>query len=168
MVYREQPTSLHSQIIPVWDLDEGWPPYNTHFQPIHCILGYQDCVWVIASAYWQNTKGMSELFILLRQVTHPVQDHLGQIHFATETWALPNHCAFITWIVHLHHKGHILTFLLDIIKVPKVYSIHSTSKAAYSFSCLITYWRGFSSSCYERTFILSFSILSYLITDYLI
>ena len=146
MVRREQPTSSHSQRSPVQDLDEGWLPFNRHSQPIHHISGYQDCVWVVMLVYQQNTKGMSELFILLRQVTHPVQDHPGQIHFATDTWTSPNHHAFITWTVHLHHEGHILTFLLDIIEVPKVCSIHSMSKTAYSFSRLVTHWRCFSSS----------------------
>jgi len=79
---------------------------------------------------------MSELFIFPRQVTHPAQDHPGQIHFATDAWTSPNHRAFVAWTVHLHHEGHVLTFLLDIVEVPEVCSIHSISKAAYSFFLL--------------------------------
>lgn len=45
------------------------------------------------------------------------------MHFATDAWTSPNHRAFVAWMVHLHHEGHILTFLLDIIEVPKVCSI---------------------------------------------
>ena len=45
------------------------------------------------------------------------------MHFATDAWTSPNHRAFVAWTVHLHHEGHILTFLLDIIEVPEVRSI---------------------------------------------
>jgi hypothetical protein len=35
-----------------------------------------------------------------------------------DAWMSSNHQVFITWTVHLHHEGHILTFLLDVIEIP--------------------------------------------------
>ena len=49
-----------------------------------------------------------------------LQDHPGRLHFTTEPWTSPNYRAFVTWTVHLQHKGVMLTFLLDIIEVPGV------------------------------------------------
>ncbi|KAF8235576.1 hypothetical protein L208DRAFT_1256359, partial [Tricholoma matsutake] len=43
--------------------------------------------------------------------------------FATDAWTSPNHRTFVVWTVHLHHEGHILTFLLDIMEVPEVHDI---------------------------------------------
>ena len=48
------------------------------------------------------------------------KEHSGCLHFATDTWTSPNHRAFVAWTVHLHHQGHLLSFLLDIIEVPEV------------------------------------------------
>jgi hypothetical protein len=36
-----------------------------------------------------------------------------------DAWTSPNHQACVAWSVHLHHKGHILVFLLDIVEVPE-------------------------------------------------
>ncbi|KAF8238213.1 hypothetical protein L208DRAFT_1243140 [Tricholoma matsutake] len=51
------------------------------------------------------------------------KEHPGHVHFATDAWTSPNHHAFVAWTVHLHHEGHILTFLLDIMEVPEVHDI---------------------------------------------
>jgi hypothetical protein len=72
------------------------------------------------------------------QVAHFLQDHKGKIHFATDAWTSPNHFALVAWTVHLHHEGHILTFLLDIYEVPEVGSIYSSLKATYSFIYLFS------------------------------
>src|SRR5882762_572329 len=50
-----------------------------------------------------------------------LHDHPGRLHFATDAWTFPNHRAFVTWTVHLEYEGTMLTFLLDIIEVPKVH-----------------------------------------------
>jgi len=50
---------------------------------------------------------------------------MGWLHFAMDTWSSPNHWVFVAWTVHLKHKGHMLGFLLDIIKVAEVYDLHS-------------------------------------------
>jgi hypothetical protein len=55
-----------------------------------------------------------------KPLTSFLKKHPGHVHFATDTWTSPNHHAFVVWTVHLHHKGHILTFLLDIMEVPEV------------------------------------------------
>ncbi|KAH9957491.1 hypothetical protein BC827DRAFT_1137886 [Russula dissimulans] len=49
-----------------------------------------------------------------------LKEHLGHIHFATDAWTSSNHQAFVAWTVHLHHHGHLLAFVLDIIEVPEV------------------------------------------------
>ncbi|KAJ7822169.1 hypothetical protein B0H14DRAFT_2370896, partial [Mycena olivaceomarginata] len=49
-----------------------------------------------------------------------LQEHPGQLSFATDAWTSPNHRAFVAWTVHLHHEGNPLSFLLDIIEVPEV------------------------------------------------
>ncbi|KAJ6538177.1 hypothetical protein DFH09DRAFT_930666 [Mycena vulgaris] len=54
-----------------------------------------------------------------------LQNHPGQLSFATDAWTSPNHRAFVAWTVHLHHEGTPLCFLLDIIEVPEVSCILS-------------------------------------------
>jgi hypothetical protein len=48
----------------------------------------------------------------------------------------PNHHVFVAWTVHLHHEGHILAFLLDIIEVPEVWIL---SNICRSLGSLLTY-----------------------------
>ncbi|KAG6804859.1 hypothetical protein H0H92_001986, partial [Tricholoma furcatifolium] len=48
-----------------------------------------------------------------------LQEHDGQVHFATDTWTSPNHRAMVAWTVHLHHQGNILVFLLDVFELPE-------------------------------------------------
>ncbi|KAH9952530.1 hypothetical protein BC827DRAFT_1081417, partial [Russula dissimulans] len=43
-----------------------------------------------------------------------LKEHPGRIHFATDAWTSSNHRVFVAWTVHLHHHGHLLTFVLDI------------------------------------------------------
>ena len=47
-------------------------------------------------------------------------EHPGHLHFMTNAITSPNHHAFIAWMVHLEYKGSILSFLLDIIKLPEI------------------------------------------------
>ncbi|KAJ7822877.1 hypothetical protein B0H14DRAFT_2249400, partial [Mycena olivaceomarginata] len=49
-----------------------------------------------------------------------LQEHPGQLSFATDAWTSPNHRAFVAWTVHLPLDGNPLSFLLDIIEVPEV------------------------------------------------
>ncbi|KAG6804729.1 hypothetical protein H0H92_002843, partial [Tricholoma furcatifolium] len=48
-----------------------------------------------------------------------LREHEGHVHFATDAWTSPNHRAMVAWTVHLHHQGHILVFLLDVLEVPE-------------------------------------------------
>ncbi|KAG6825672.1 hypothetical protein H0H92_002873 [Tricholoma furcatifolium] len=48
-----------------------------------------------------------------------LRDHDGRVHFATDAWTSPNHQAMVAWMVHLHHEGNILVFLLDVCEVDK-------------------------------------------------
>jgi hypothetical protein len=64
--------------------------------------------------------GCLSMCCLLHLPTLSLQKHPGHIHIATDAWTSPNHCAFVAWTVHLHHEGHVLAFLLNIIEVPEV------------------------------------------------
>ncbi|KAG6805554.1 hypothetical protein H0H92_014967, partial [Tricholoma furcatifolium] len=48
-----------------------------------------------------------------------LREHDGRIHFATDAWTSPNHRAMVAWTVYLHHQGHVLVFLLDVMEVPE-------------------------------------------------
>ncbi|KAG6862925.1 hypothetical protein C0991_009458, partial [Blastosporella zonata] len=48
-----------------------------------------------------------------------LREHNGHVHFATDAWTSPNHRAMVAWTVHLHDKGNILVFLLDVLEVPE-------------------------------------------------
>jgi hypothetical protein len=54
------------------------------------------------------------------RVAKLLQDHPGQLHFATDAWTSPNHRAFVAWTVHLEYEGEMLSFLLDVIEIPEV------------------------------------------------
>ncbi|KAJ7315297.1 hypothetical protein DFH08DRAFT_820563 [Mycena albidolilacea] len=45
------------------------------------------------------------------------QDYPGRLSFGTNAWTSPNHQAFVVWIVHLQHKGELLSFPLDMYEV---------------------------------------------------
>ena len=53
-------------------------------------------------------------------VTKLLWDHPGQLHFTTNAWMSPNHCAFITWTVHFEYEGDMLSCLINVIEVPEV------------------------------------------------
>jgi hypothetical protein len=55
-----------------------------------------------------------------KRINTLLNEHKGLLHLATDAWTSPNHRAFVGWTVHLHHEGHILTFVLDILEVPEV------------------------------------------------
>jgi hypothetical protein len=49
-----------------------------------------------------------------------LQEHPGQVHFATAAWTLPNHRAFVAWTIYFECEGNLLSFFLDILEVPEV------------------------------------------------
>lgn len=58
-----------------------------------------------------------------------VQEHPGHLHFSTNAWLSPNQHTFVAWVVHLEHEGHSLSFLLDIVEVPKSHISDTLAKA---------------------------------------
>jgi hypothetical protein len=54
-----------------------------------------------------------------------LQEHPGRLHFATDAWTSPNHCAFLAWTVHLEYEGEMLSFLLDIVELAEVCYSHN-------------------------------------------
>ncbi|KAG6825117.1 hypothetical protein H0H92_004643 [Tricholoma furcatifolium] len=60
------------------------------------------------------------------QIDKLLREHKGHVHFATDTWTSPNHHAMVAWTVHLHHQGHILVFLLDVLEIPEPVFVEKT------------------------------------------
>ena len=50
-----------------------------------------------------------------------LQQHKGKLSFLTDRWTLPNHWPFVAlFMVHLEHKGSLLTLPLQIIEPTQV------------------------------------------------
>ena len=45
------------------------------------------------------------------------QEYEGALHFATDVWTSPNHCAFVAVTVHLEEQGKPVSILLDLVEV---------------------------------------------------
>ena len=54
------------------------------------------------------------------------QEYDGKLNFTTDTWTAPNHRSFITFWVHLEHKGTPLVMPLDIQELPRVSGRHTS------------------------------------------
>ncbi|KAG2041383.1 hypothetical protein BDR03DRAFT_856431 [Suillus americanus] len=54
------------------------------------------------------------------QIAKMLGEYKGKMNFTTDAWTSENHCAFITFTVHLEYKGVPLSFPLDIIEVTTV------------------------------------------------
>jgi len=65
------------------------------------------------------------------------QEHPGCLHFATDAWTSPNHRAFVAWTVHFEYEGAMMSFLLDIIKVPES---HSGATLANAFQKMLEHF----------------------------
>ncbi|KAJ7836764.1 hypothetical protein B0H14DRAFT_3460490 [Mycena olivaceomarginata] len=61
-----------------------------------------------------------------------LQEHPGQLSFATDACTSPNHRAFVTWTVYLPLDGNPLSFLLDIIEVPEITKISSLGTNSFN------------------------------------
>ncbi|KIL63556.1 hypothetical protein M378DRAFT_79508, partial [Amanita muscaria Koide BX008] len=64
-----------------------------------------------------------------------LKEHLGHVHFATDAWTSLNHRAFVAWTVHLHHEGHLLAFVLDVVEVPESHTGEALAKAFHDMLC---------------------------------
>ncbi|KAJ7714304.1 hypothetical protein B0H14DRAFT_3523058 [Mycena olivaceomarginata] len=65
-------------------------------------------------------------------IDNSLQEHPGQLSFATDAWTSPNHRAFVVWTVHLPLDGNPLSFLLDIIEVPEITKISSLGTNSFN------------------------------------
>jgi hypothetical protein len=63
------------------------------------------------------------------EVTYLWHRNIQAIFTLLRTLTSPNHRAFVAWTVHLHHEGHILTFLLDVIEVPESHTGDALARA---------------------------------------
>jgi hypothetical protein len=59
------------------------------------------------------------------RIAQMLQQHDGELNFATDAWTSPNHRAFVAVTVHFEHNGQPLAMLLDIVEVPKVSLLES-------------------------------------------
>jgi hypothetical protein len=63
-----------------------------------------------------------------------LQDHDGDLNFATDAWTLPNHKAFIAVTVHFEIDGVAMSMLLD---MKEVATSHSGVNLAAAFAQII-------------------------------
>ena len=57
-----------------------------------------------------------------KQMAKMLQDHDGDLSFATDAWMSPNHKAFVAVTVHFESNGHLISMLLDLVEVAMSHS----------------------------------------------
>lgn len=60
-----------------------------------------------------------------------MQEHEGDLNFATDPWTSPNHKAYVAFSVHFEDKSVPFAMLLDIVEVAQ---LHSGFKLAAVFA----------------------------------
>ncbi|KAF5324406.1 hypothetical protein D9619_011183 [Psilocybe cf. subviscida] len=66
------------------------------------------------------SKDVKGVFTRARsRIAKLLQEHDGQLSFATDAWTSPNHKAFIALTVHFEHNGDPVCLLLDLVEVPR-------------------------------------------------
>ena len=79
------------------------------------------------------SRDIKDVFDASREKIHKLLlDHPGRLHFSTDTWTSPNQRAFVAWVVHLEHDGHMLSFLLDVLELPKSHTGDALAKAFHA------------------------------------
>ena len=63
-----------------------------------------------------------------------IQDHDGDLNFATDAWTSPNSRAFVALTVHFEHEGVPVSMLLDIVEVSKS---HTGRNLAVAFAQIL-------------------------------
>jgi len=76
---------------------------------------------------WRNVKAAYSK--CRERIINLLQAYPGHIHFATDTWTLTNHHAFVVWTMHVEHEGAMLAFLLDIVEIPESHTGAVLAKA---------------------------------------
>ncbi|KAL1684626.1 hypothetical protein GGG16DRAFT_67949 [Schizophyllum commune] len=67
------------------------------------------------------SRDLKSVFVRTRKrIAKMLQDHDGDLSFQTDCWTSPNHKAYMGTTVTLEHNGSMMTFVLDIVEVPKV------------------------------------------------
>ena len=51
-----------------------------------------------------------------------MQEHEGDLNFATDAWTSPNHKAYVAVSVHFEEKGIPVAMLLDVVEVARSHS----------------------------------------------
>ncbi len=79
-------------------------------RPLISIPSRTTCSHDIIAAYKVARKIVIKLF----------QDSPSRVHFDTDAWTSPNHCAFVAWTIQFECQGEAVNFMLDIVEVPEV------------------------------------------------
>jgi len=75
------------------------------------------------------SQDVKKVFVnVCRRLAKMLQEHPGDLNFATDTWTSPNHKAFVAITVHFEIKGVLMHLLLDLVEVAESHS--STMLAA--------------------------------------
>ncbi|KAH7917204.1 hypothetical protein BV22DRAFT_1026831, partial [Leucogyrophana mollusca] len=69
-----------------------------------------------------------------QRIAKLLQEHNGELNFATDAWTLPNHRAYVAVTVHLEVKGEPLCMILDVVEVEK---LHTGIELASTFAKML-------------------------------
>jgi hypothetical protein len=69
-----------------------------------------------------------------KRIAKMLQEHNGDLNFATDAWTSPNHKAFIAVTVHFEINGVLMTMLLDL---KEVVTSHSGMNLAAAFAQIL-------------------------------
>ena len=69
------------------------------------------------------------------------QEYDGKLHFGMDVWTLPNHKAFVVFLVHLANNGKPLSMALNIVEVARVSSIGINSHLTLISKWLVSHRR---------------------------
>ncbi|KAL6307681.1 hypothetical protein BKA93DRAFT_702144, partial [Sparassis latifolia] len=69
-------------------------------------------------SWWTVVRDVHRVFARCRAcMAKMLQEHDGELNFATDAWTSLNHKALITFTIHLQHKGVLLQMVLDVVEV---------------------------------------------------
>ncbi|SJL03663.1 uncharacterized protein ARMOST_16509 [Armillaria ostoyae] len=64
-----------------------------------------------------------------QRISEMLQEHEGDLHFATDAWTSPNHRPYVAVTVHFEDKGKPVSLLLDIVEVAKNHTGENLAEA---------------------------------------
>jgi hypothetical protein len=69
------------------------------------------------------SRDVKRVFVNVRKrMAKMLQEHPGNLNFATDAWTSPNHKAFVAVTVHFELNGSAVTMLLDLVEVAMSHS----------------------------------------------